>query len=611
MYRIWIAVNSLKPLRMLLATFLIVAIQLPCIAQPLENQLKDSASPYLAAHASDPVAWQEWSPETLELARKENKLLFVSIGYFSCHWCHVMQAESYRNAEIAALINQNFIPVKVDRELDVALDAEMIAYAQNTLGNSGWPLNVFITPEGYPLYAILYEKPVRFKLVLDSLGKEWLKDSDGLKAIAKNAVTTKEKQESKRIKLDASIAKKYRKLLVEDALSQADMLSGGLSVPRKFPLAPQLAALLQIDSQSHDAKLAEWLRLTLDQMASGGLRDHLAGGFFRYTIDPQWQRPHFEKMLYDNAQLVTIYLRAAQIFKQPAYRKIAFETLDFILREMRIDGAFITSISALDDHGKEGGSYLWTEGQLKTILDKDDYQLISKIWGMSSASELEEGYLPLNRIEPSRDEQTRLQQIYTKLGQIRLERNTPKDTKLLSGLNGMVLEALSEAAVLDSGYRKYADKLAEYMLHKLWQNDQLSKGMSNQKLLGQGDLEAYAYSASGLLHYAQLSSKPEQAGIAIQMAKSAWQKFYSANGFLLEQGGELARPYYQAAIEDGPLPSPSSVLIKMSLQSGDKDLRIKAIHALEEGNELINRGPFWMATQVTALSQIYSLKPKR
>ena len=168
--------------RLLILVFCILSFyfQNSIYAQAPENRLKDSPSPYLAAHGSDPVEWQEWNPATLELARKENKLLFVSIGYFSCHWCHVMQAESYRNPEIAALINKNFIPVKVDREIDVALDAEMIAYAQTTLGRAGWPLNVFITPEGYPLYSILYEPPERYKLMLNSLGTEWLKDSAGL-----------------------------------------------------------------------------------------------------------------------------------------------------------------------------------------------------------------------------------------------------------------------------------------------------------------------------------------------------------------------------------------------------------------------------------------------
>jgi len=581
----------------------------PGIAQPLANQLKSSPSPYLAIHGDDPVAWQEWSPATLELARRQNKLLFVSIGYFSCHWCHVMQAESYRNAEISALINQNFIPVKVDRELEVALDAEMIAFAQGTSGSAGWPLNVFVTPEGYPLYATLYEKPDRFSAILTSLSKEWQSDSKGLKAIAQKSV--KAQQPIKKIRLSPALAEKYRKQLVQEALAKADFLTGGLSVPRKFPISPQLSALLEIEARHHDARLAEWLRLTLDKMAEGGLHDHVAGGFFRYTVDPSWQRPHFEKMLYDNAQLAMIYLRASRIFNDPGYRDIAIETLDFMLTEMRIGGGFISSISALDDKGREGGIYLWTEEQLKAALDSDEYALVARIWGMDSAAEFDLGYLPMNRKQPSLDEQKLLKVIYRKLSQARKERNSPKDTKLMAGLNGIALAAFSEAAILDPRYRKAADGLRAFILTSLWRNGTLYKGMSNQRLLGQGDLEAYAYTASGLMRYAQLSSNAGDEKAATQIARSAWQKFHTPHGFLLEQGSELAKPFYQGVVEDGPLPSPSSVLIDTSLRTGDRELHDRARNALADSGALQKQGLFWFASQVTALSRLFYWGAKR
>jgi len=608
MYKKIPIVNFAHSIRILCAIILFFVWQSSSCAEPLENHLKDSPSPYLAVHGGDPVAWQEWSPAALELARKENKLLFVSIGYFSCHWCHVMQAESYRNAEIAAMINQYFIPVKVDRELEVALDAEMIAFAQSTLGVSGWPLNVFITPEGYPLYATLYEKPEKFSFILASLGKEWLAGSAGLSALAKQYV--KKQQAREKVKPAAALAKKYRKQLLQEALSQADLLNGGLDVPRKFPLSPQLSALLEIEAREHDAKLADWLKLTLDQMSSGGLRDHVGGGFFRYTIDQLWQRPHFEKMLYDNAQLAMIYMRAAQIFKQPAYREVAIETLDFMLSEMRVGDGLITSLSALDDKGKEGGSYLWTEEQLKAILDNDEYQLVAKIWGMDSASEFDFGYLPMNRNKPSVAEQKRLSEIYSSLLRIRKERQAPKDTKLLSGLNGLALESFSMAAKLDPRYRLAAADLRRFIVEKMWQRDELFKGQSKQQLLGLGDLESYAYAASGLMQYARLSGNEGDKKAAIQLAKIAWQKFYTPHGFLLEQGNELARPFYQSVVEDGPLPSPSSVLINTSLQLGDKSVFDKATDALSYMDILQKRGLFWYATQVAALNQLYGFYTK-
>lgn len=572
----------------------------------LSNQLKNSPSPYLAAHGEDPVVWQEWNPATLERARRENKLLFVSIGYFSCHWCHVMQAESYRNAEIAAFINQNFIPVKVDRELEVALDAEMIAFAQGILGSAGWPLNVFITPEGYPLYAILYEQPLRFRLMLDSLSKEWQKDSAGLKTIAQNSV--KQALPKKKSKPTRAMAGKYRTQLVKEALAQADMLSGGISVPRKFPLSPQLAVLLEIEAIQHDAKLAEWLKLTLDHMMIGGLRDHLAGGFFRYTVDPNWQRPHFEKMLYDNAQLALIYLKAASIFKSSIYRDIAIETLDYMLLDMRVGDGFVTSISALNSKGEEGGSYLWTVEQLKDTLDQDEFSLITKIWGMDTPSDFESGYLPLIHNQPTVTEQKSFHTIYPRLLKVRNERISPKDTKLLAGLNGIALAAFSEAAGIAPRFSLAADKLRSFIVNDLRHDDELQKGVSNGQSLGQADLEGYAYAALGMLQYAKSRNNVEDAKIARQIMQAAWQKFYTAEGFLLEQKSELARPYFQSVIEDGPFPSPSSVLIDASIRSGDTELKTLAEDALGLVDALQNRDLFWHASQVMAMNRLFSVK---
>ena len=340
------------------------------------------------------------------------------------------------------------------------------------------------------------------------------------------------------------------------------------------------------------------------------MRDHLSGGFFRYTVDPGWQKPHFEKMLYDNAQLAIIYLRAAKILKKPAYRDIAIDTLDFLLKDMRVGSGFITSISAVDEQGKEGGSYLWSEEQLKAVLNPEEYQLIHKLWGMSAASDFEDGFLPQYRNVPSEDELKRMKGINLKLLQQLNTRVVPKDTKLLAGLNGMMLETLSEAAGLAPRYRQAADDLGAFILKQLWQHDILYKGISRQQLLGQGDLEAYTYTASGLLRYAQLSGKEADRSIALQIQKLAWQKFYSPDGFLLEQGSELARPYYQVAIEDGPLPSPSAVLIKTSLQSGDKALRQNAIDALAYGDALLQRGVFWFSTQVIALNRLFQTNVK-
>jgi uncharacterized protein len=588
---------------------LIVLALTPCVAQeqldpaPMLNQLKGNASPYLAIHGDDPVAWQTWSPATIELARKQNKLLFVSIGYFSCHWCHVMQSESYRNLEIADYINQNFVPVKVDRELEVALDAEMIAYVLSLHGAAGWPLNAFITPDGNPLYATLYDKPERFLTLLMTLGQEWWKDTAGLRALAQSRVKAPKKLH--KMPLNAALANSYRMQLVSQTLAKADLLEGGLNLPSKFPIAPQLEALLEIVSVHQNSELSQWLRLTLDKMAQGGLRDHVAGGFFRYTVDPAWHTPHFEKMLYDNAQLAKIYLRAAKIFKHAPYREIAFETLDFMLDEMRYGHAFITSTSALDDHGNEGGVYLWGESQLKAILEPEDYLLLHKIWDMQRPSEFNLGYLPMNRQLPTLTEQSRLKKIYAALKQQRQLRGLPKDTKLLTSLNGLALVALSEAADFSPRYLLAATELRAVLINELWKNGKLSKGLSNQQSLGSGDFESYAYATDGLLHFAQLKGQSADLKLVQKMSLSAWRQFHTPYGFQLDQGSDFVKQSFKSVMEDGPLPSPSSLLIKVSLSSGSKALRNLARDALAEAVLLDHKNLFWFSTQVSALNLLY------
>lgn len=553
------------------------------LAAPLVNRLANNPSPYLAMHGADPVAWQEWSPATVSLARKQNKLLFVSIGYFSCHWCHVMQQESYRDPRIAEVLNRDFIPVKVDRELNTALDAEMIEFARRFRGVAGWPLNVFITPEGYPVYATLYSKPDQFLGLISKLSERWQTDRDELKAAAMEAAGSGKPVGSIPVKPAADHAAVWRQRLVDDALAMADPLRGGLDQARKFPMAPQLTALLQIHEHHPDARLAAWLTLTLDRMAKGGLRDHVGGGFFRYTVDPEWHTPHYEKMLYDNAELALLYLRAARILGKPQYQDIAFETLDFMLAEMRDaeTGAFITSTSAVDSEGREGGVYLWSMEQLRQTLSPDELALASRIWGLEAAAESNLGYLPQQVREPTAAELAQLEPVYRKLRNERGHRSLPKDDKLLAGLNGLALKALSEAAAASPRYRRSAEGVKDFLTRQLWRKDGLQNGMGHGKLFGSADLEGYAYAASGLRYYARLSGKAADDALADKLAREAWQRFHSSRGFRLAGTTLLAAEKRQAAIADGAAPSPSAELITASLASRDKALQRNGVAALD------------------------------
>ncbi len=321
--------SSLAELGKVLLTLLLLL--LPGLSPALTNQLIEHPSPYLAMHGDDPVQWQEWGEEALERARKENKLLFISSGYFACHWCHVMQRESYRNPQVAAFLNRHFIPVKVDRELQPALDAHLIEFVRRTRGHAGWPLNVFLTPAGYPLYGLTYSPKAQFSALLLRLEGAWDKQPEQLTEMARRAAL--EMEESKPASADGGVidSRKLQQGLVTMALAMGDDLVGGFGAQNRFPMAPQWLVLLDVQASSKDEDLQALAQLTLDQMANLGLRDHLQGGFFRYTVDPAWQTPHFEKMLYTQALLSRLYIRAAHLFDRPDYLQVAADTLDFTL----------------------------------------------------------------------------------------------------------------------------------------------------------------------------------------------------------------------------------------------------------------------------------------
>ena len=317
---------------------LILALLLPVtevVAANMTNQLKGHPSPYLAMHGNDPVKWQAWSRTAIVRAREQDKLLYVSVGYFSCHWCHVMQRESYQNKTIAALINDNFIPIKVDRELRPALDARLIDFVQRTRGQAGWPLNVFLTPAGHPLVGITYLPPDDFKLFIANVNKLWQQDRKSLKKMAKEVSGQMVAAIPKTSwQLQTESVQQYRKTFINQVLSLGDEMTGGFFESNKFPMTSQLLTLLKVIKAEPNPRLNKFFNLTLDQMARMGLHDHLAGGFFRYTVDPGWYTPHFEKMLYDNALLAELYFNAAKVMQRSDWEAIGRSILDFIIREL-------------------------------------------------------------------------------------------------------------------------------------------------------------------------------------------------------------------------------------------------------------------------------------
>ena len=615
----------LSPMRstvLFLVTFLFLA---PPAWAARNNQLANHPSPYLAMHGQDPVHWQTWGEAAQQAAIKENKLLFVSSGYFSCHWCHVMQRESYADPEIAKLLNQYYIPVKVDRELNPALDARLIDFVERTRGYSGWPLNVFITPEGYPLLGMVYLPPENFKQVLQRLAREWQDNQPDLKQLAEaaSAELMADQSDPPATPLPAGAARQYAQLLVEQSLQLADDLQGGFGQQNKFPSVPQLNVLLLEYQRQPQKPLGEFLTLTLDQMASQGLNDQLGGGFFRYTVDPAWQVPHFEKMLYDNAQLTLLYLQAARVLHRGFYRAVAFRTLDFMLRELATpEGAFAASLSAVDDQGIEGGYYLWQEEELRQVLNASEWQIARAVWGLQGKPEQAAGYhlvrhqdLPTVARQlklPLAEVKARLASAQVKLLAKRQHRHVPIDTKRVAAWNGLALSALAAAVQSDGGaqYRKAGVKLRHYVATVLWQDGQLQRAVSHSGGLGQAGLEDYAYIATGLLDWAAVSDKPgDDVALASAVAAQGWQRFYQSPNWLLAENSWLRYGAGETVLADSVMPSPSAVLIDTSLRlaggkNGNKSFTTRAQSALRVGGEKISEAPFWHASQIGVLQRL-------
>jgi hypothetical protein len=567
------------------------------------NQLAGHPSPYLALHGSDPVAWQEWNADTVARARRENKLLFVSIGYFACHWCHVMQRESYKNAQIAALLNRDFIPVKVDRELNSGLDDALQGFSARLNGVAGWPLNAFVTPEGFPAFVVLYAPPDDFRSLLTRLSGHWTADAAGTRRLARQAAPLPASQPAS-APLTADRSARAWDRFVAGAWQEADTLHGGFGQVGKFPMAPQLHALLERQAQHPDARQADFLRLTFDQMAARGLRDHVGGGFFRYTVDPGWDTPHFEKMLYDNAHLAMLYLRAASVLHQPRYREIARTTLDF-MREELLDasGGLYSSTSAVDAAGREGATYLWEPDDLKRLLLPATYAAARRVWRLDEPRSFDDGYLPAESRTPTVDERRLLAAAAQILRPSRRTRSLPKDDKLNAGLNGLALSAFSQAIALDPAWRQHADGVQRFLLTRLVRDGRLMKAMARGRILPHAELEDYAYVVQGLLDHAEATGNGQSRVHARQLAHVAWRLFWSERGWKREAQPLLATLQPEPALADGALYSPSEVLILASLRLRDPALKRLAHTAAGWRLPAMDEDAFAYPTRVRVLRQ--------
>ncbi|HEX3854459.1 MAG TPA: thioredoxin domain-containing protein, partial [Polyangiaceae bacterium] len=363
-----------------------------------QNRLASETSPYLLQHAHNPVAWHPWGPEALGRANAENKPILLSIGYAACHWCHVMERESFENEAIAALMNEHFVCIKVDREERPDLDEIYMAATVALSGSGGWPMTVFLTPEQQPFFAGTYFPPVDkygrpgFPTLLNNITALWQSDRGTL--LEQAAELAEHIAEQSRVAAPLAIGRQALQAAASQLRGSFDPRYGGFGKAPKFPPCSSLSLLLRQYRNAASEELLEMLTSTLDGMKNGGMYDHLGGGFARYSTDERWLVPHFEKMLYDNALLTAAYTEAYQVTGNAYYRQIVAETLGYVLREMTSPtGAFYSTQDA-DSEGVEGKFFVWTLAEVQALLGPDDAKLFASVYDITATGNWEERNIP-------------------------------------------------------------------------------------------------------------------------------------------------------------------------------------------------------------------------
>ncbi|MCG8052352.1 MAG: DUF255 domain-containing protein [Candidatus Thiodiazotropha endolucinida] len=583
------------------------------------NQLILEDSPYLLQHAHNPVDWHPWSEAAFQKAKQQNKPIFLSIGYSTCHWCHVMERESFENLPIAALLNRDFIAIKVDRESHPDVDEVYMTAVMLMTGHGGWPMSSFLTPDGKPFYGGTYYTPEQFTSLLQQVNQLWKERPDDVIAQADKVADAV--AESNRLRGEA-------KALDEGVIAQAlksmqnafDEIQGGFGQAPKFPREPWLYLLLDQAQRHGDQAALQMLTVTLDHMGRGGIYDQVAGGFHRYSTDYEWLVPHFEKMLYNQAHLSRIYLGAWRITGREDFRRIATQTLDYVLREMTSpDGGFYSATDA-DSEGEEGLFFTWTEDELNAALDKQQASLATTLYGVTPSGNFEGRnilHLPQTLAEFADEKQRSLSDLLTQLEQInqilletRNKRIPPlRDDKIVTSWNGMMITAFAQAADLldNTSYRDAALKAAEF----LWQQNRYKPGyLWRVHLNGQSSIAAtqedYAYLSESFLYLYDLTGEPLWLERAKELAGAMTGRFLDRQqgGFFMNEAESsitgMGRPKDEGA--DNAIPSGSSVAIhslqRLWQRSGDLDFR-------KQTDGLISR--FAPALEATPISYGYLL----
>jgi uncharacterized protein len=587
------------------------------------NALIDETSPYLLQHAHNPVNWYPWGEAALEKARSENKPILLSIGYSACHWCHVMEHESFEDEAIAGLMNENFVNIKVDREERPDLDQIYMTAVQMMTGHGGWPMTMFLTPEGIPFYGGTYFPPSDrynmpgFPRVLLSVAEAYRLQPEQVA----NTVTSM-LGELRRI----GIAEESRELLTTEILDGSyrriarnyDPAHGGFGSAPKFPPAMTLEFFLHIYHRTHSADALEMVQRTARKMAEGGMYDQLGGGFHRYSVDAKWLVPHFEKMLYDNALLSRLYLHIYQLTKDNFARRIAEETLDYVVREMTdARGGFYSSQDA-DSEGEEGKFFVWSRAEVISLLGEPEAAVFCDYYDVTESGNFEgqnilhivttlEDVAIKHKITSDRAREV-IEAGRRKLFGVREQRVKPgRDEKVLTAWNGLMLTSFAEAsAILDrADYREVARASASFLLTELQPNGRVLRTYKDGAAKLNGYLEDYASLIDGLISLYEATGELQWIEAAIKLADTMIDEFWDdeAGGFFFT--GKTHEKLIVRSKEwlDNATPSGNSiaalVLLKLNALTTNEDYRRRATTIFRLMSDQMRRYPsaFGLALQ--------------
>lgn len=617
----------------------------------MSNRLASSTSPYLLQHQDNPVDWFPWSEEALQLAREKDLPIFLSIGYSACHWCHVMAHESFENAAIAALLNQNFVSIKVDREQRPDLDQVYMQAVQMLTGSGGWPMSVFLTPDGMPFYGGTYWPPHAkwgrpgFEQVLAAIATAWREQRDALENQGKELAQYIQANLAAKVEGSSdgisAIGEKDLLRAITNCEEQFEMSYGGFGDAPKFPHTMDLELLMRAEKRNPSATRRQGIVATLNGMAHGGIFDHLGGGFSRYSVDLYWLVPHFEKMLYDNALLIRTYVDAFRLFQDSKYLAVAVDCARYLVRDLRHDQGSFFSAEDADSEGKEGKFYVWSEAEIQALLSDQSLgqpfpwemiELFCQVYGVTAQGNFEEhdgvsGNNVLNIIGGPREARSRLQVVAEQRGMAaeeldsvlaplrlrlfhaRATRVRPGlDDKILVAWNALAIDAFSQlgSATGESRWISVAVECAEFLVQHLIEGPTIWHVWRNGTREIHGFLDDYAYLAHAFLSLHQTTQSAHWLDLAISTTESMIALFSnSQSGGFVYVANHLPRLIAETRDDiDHSIPSGSgmaaTVLAKLAGLTGDSRWYEAATATIQASAPLLRRSPgaagqFWIA----------------